>query len=183
MQPQVADRTSAAATVSTMAIWDPLVRVAHWSIVAGFFLAYFTEDDVLTLHVWAGYAVGVLVLLRIVWGFVGPQHARFSDFLYRPSEVVTYLRDLLTFRATRYLGHSPAGAAMVFALLAGLTATAGSGLVLYAIEDNAGPLALSPRPTRRTSRARLRVTTPKRPVRRETTPASCGKRCMSLRPT
>jgi cytochrome b len=117
------------------------VRAAHWTIVAGFFVAYFTEDDALTLHVWAGYAVGVVVLLRIVWGFVGPRHARFTEFLYRPSEVVSYLRDLLALRGRRYLGHSPAGGAMVLVLLVGLLATVGSGLMLYALENNAGPLA------------------------------------------
>ncbi len=121
--------------------WDPLVRLSHWTMVVTFFIAYFTEEDLLSLHVWAGYVLGVVVLLRIVWGFVGPPHARFTDFLYRPREVVVYLRDLLTLRGKRYLGHSPAGGAMVVLLLTGMLATVGSGLVLYAIEDNAGPLA------------------------------------------
>lgn len=132
---------AAAATISTEVVWEAVVRIAHWLIVVGFFTAYFTEDDALTLYVWAGYAVGVVVLLRIVWGFVGPKHARFGDFPYRASEVATYLRDLLAHRARRHLGHSLAGAAMVLTLLAGLAATVGSGLVVFAIEDNAGPLA------------------------------------------
>jgi cytochrome b len=126
---------------ATIRIWDPLVRLSHWTIVAAFFIAYFSGDDLLSLHVWAGYVLGMIVLLRIVWGFVGPTHTRFSDFLYRPSEVVAYLRDLLSFRGKRYVGHSPAGGVMVVMLLAGLLATVGSGLVLYAIEENAGPLA------------------------------------------
>jgi cytochrome b len=107
----------------------------------GFFVAYFTEDDLLSLHVWAGYVVGVVVALRIAWGLVGPKHARFSDFLYRPAEVAAYLHNLALRRGRRYLGHSPAGGAMVIVLLIGLLATVGSGLVPYALEDQAGPLA------------------------------------------
>ncbi|HYM02660.1 MAG TPA: cytochrome b/b6 domain-containing protein [Stellaceae bacterium] len=123
------------------AVWDPLVRIGHWTIVAAFAIAYFTEDDLLTLHVWAGYTVGAVVVIRIAWGFVGPARARFSDFIYAPRTIIAYLSDLARLRGRRYLGHSPAGGAMVVALLAMLTATVVTGLMTYGADKKAGPLA------------------------------------------
>lgn len=122
-------------------IWDPLVRCGHWVLAAAFFIAYLTEDDLLTIHVWAGYVVGIVILVRIVWGLIGTKHARFGDFLYSPRESLAYLFDMLRGRAKRYLGHSPTGAPMVFALLVSLALTTGSGLVVYAYDKHAGPLA------------------------------------------
>ena len=122
-------------------VWDPFVRLFHWSLVVGFTVAYLTEDDMLAVHVWAGYTVGLLIVARIVWGLVGSRHARFSDFVYNPSTTVGYLRDLLLVRAKRYIGHSPGGGAMVVLLLLFLTATVVTGLVVYGGEHQAGPLA------------------------------------------
>jgi cytochrome b len=121
-------------------IWDPMVRIGHWLIVIGFAIDYIT-DEPLALHVWVGYILGAVLALRIVWGIAGPRHARFADFIYRPSAVVTYLRDLVRFCSRRYLGHSPAGGAMVVALLVMLSGTVATGLLTDAARDGSGPLA------------------------------------------
>ena len=126
-------------STGTIHVWDRFVRIFHWSLVAAFFIAYFTEDELMALHVWAGYAVGGLILLRILWGFVGTKHARFSDFLFGPFAAVRYLRDLVRLRAPRHLGHSPAGAGMVYLLLAGCLVVVASGLLAYGAEGH-GPL-------------------------------------------
>ena len=125
-------------------VWDRVVRVIHWTVAVGFFVAYFTEDALLFLHVWAGYAIGVLVILRLLWAIVGPKHARFGDFIYGPKAVRGYLVELITFRAKRYLGHSPAGGAMALVLWIGLLGIVWSGLEFYAAAENAGPLAAGP---------------------------------------
>ncbi len=121
-------------------VWDIFVRFSHWAVALGFFIAYLTEDDLLTLHVWAGYLVGVLVVLRLAWGVVGPKHARFSDFIAGPRRVRAYLMKLASFRAPRHLGHSPAGGAMAIVLWLGLAAVVWSGLEVYAVEEGRGPL-------------------------------------------
>ncbi len=124
-------------------VWDPLVRIIHWSLVSAFFIAYFTEDDLLDLHVYAGYLIAGLLAFRLIWGFVGSRHARFSDFVKCPSEVWAYLKSILTTHPKRYLGHNPAGGAMVIALLVSLVLTTVSGIAIYGAGESAGPLAAS----------------------------------------
>lgn len=125
----------------TVNVWDWFVRIGHWTLVLAFFTAYLTEDDFLTLHVWAGYVVGIYVSLRILWGFVGSRYARFSSFLYAPAKIISYLHNLKAGLPQHYIGHNPAGGAMVMALLLSLSITTVTGLKLYAVEENEGPFA------------------------------------------
>jgi cytochrome b len=104
-------------------IWDPVVRVFHWGLAAAVFIALMSDED-RALHEAAGYAALALIPVRILWGFLGPRHARFSSFVRSPDAVLAYLKDVAGLRARRYLGHNPAGGAMILLLLA-MVATAG----------------------------------------------------------
>ncbi|HEY0635560.1 MAG TPA: cytochrome b/b6 domain-containing protein [Gammaproteobacteria bacterium] len=112
-------------------VWDPLVRLFHWSLVLCFFIAYVSGDEWESLHVVAGYAIAGLVAFRVVWGLIGTRHARFSDFVFTPATVLAYLKALAALRAKRYLGHNPAGGWMVVALLASLALTSLTGMAAY----------------------------------------------------
>lgn len=118
----------------TVRVWDRFVRVFHWSLVAGIAAAWVTADEFKTPHEWIGYATLALVAARVVWGFVGSRHARFADFLRGPQATFAYLRDLMRGRERRYLGHNPAGAAMIVALLC---AVAGTGITGWLMTTDA----------------------------------------------
>ena len=122
-------------------VWDLPLRIFHWLLVAGFFIAYLTEDELLTVHVWAGYLVFGLLLFRLVWGFIGNDYARFSNFLCSPVKSVIYVKDVIALRAKRYLGHNPVGAAMIVLLLISLLMTSITGFAVYGADQGAGPLA------------------------------------------
>lgn len=150
-------------SVSTQApwvmVWDPVVRYGRWDLVLAFAVAYVSAEEGTArpdqLHVWDGFAAGAMMMIRVLWGFVGALHARFSDFAYRPAAALRYLADMLRGRARRYIGQSPAGAAMVFALLACLAGIVGTGLIAYR-NTGQGPLAKAIVPFTSSARAEHR---------------------------
>jgi cytochrome b len=115
---------------ATVKVWDPFVRLFHWSMVGLFAIAFVTGDELDRLHIAAGYAIVGLLALRIVWGFIGPRHARFSDFVRTPGDAFRYLRDIVWMRARRTIGHNPAGGLMVIALIVMLAGICATGYLL-----------------------------------------------------
>lgn len=108
-----------AAPAASVRVWDPFVRAFHWLLVVGFLSNYF---ELVRPGKYPHRAIGFIVLgligLRLLWGFVGSRHARFGDFVRRPSMVLAHLKALARNRDHRHLGHNPAGGVMILALLA-----------------------------------------------------------------
>lgn len=125
----------------TILVWDPLVRLFHWSLVVCVASACMTGEGFLRLHVVTGCVVIGLILFRLLWGVIGPHFALFRSFVLRPVEVFAYLQSVVISHPTRYIGHNPAGGMMVVVLLAVTIATALLGLILYGVGEFSGPFA------------------------------------------
>ncbi len=110
--------------MSRVLVWDLWVRAFHWllavAVAATFAIALGTDDDgaVFTGHMVLGLAAAGLVVLRVVWGFVGTRWARFSSFLFGPGAAARYLRSAFSRDpGARYVGHNPGSSVAIFASL------------------------------------------------------------------
>ena len=108
-------------------VWDIFVRIFHWSLVALFAAnAFFTNPEG-SQHRYIGYAIAALLAARLIWGFIGSRHARFSNFLPSPRGSWQQVKEILTGSRRAHAGHSPLGALMVYNLLITITAIAVTG--------------------------------------------------------
>lgn len=125
----------------TVKVWDLFIRCFHWTLVLGFATAFISgEVHASTIHVLVGYALCVLLVARVYWGFKGSEYARFRSFMFPLSETLAYTRSMFKGHPKHYFGHNPAGALMVFTLLGLLTLLFVTGLLTLAAIDFEGPL-------------------------------------------
>ncbi len=124
-------------------VWDIFVRIFHWSLVTAIVVQLITAEAATGVHVNVGYFIITLLFARIIWGLVGSRHARFTDFMYSPQKIMAYLKNLISGSPKHYIGHNPAGGAMVIALLLCLLLTTTAGLKTLGAEGK-GPLAQLP---------------------------------------
>ena len=119
-------------------LWDLPTRLFHWGFAAAVLGAIVTDLlENITWHSYCGYTALVLVVFRIIWGFVGPHHARFSSFAPSPSGLKTFLKD----QTVSPLGHNPLGALSVIAMLLIVMVQATSGLFTDDEISFQGPLS------------------------------------------
>ena len=121
--------TSSSPLPSRVKVWDPSVRLFHWSLVLSVASAW-VLDDPRWLHRRIGYVVIGLIAFRLLWGVIGTRHARWADFIPGPRRLIRYLSKMARGREARTLGHNPAGAAMIVALLALLTGICTTGVMM-----------------------------------------------------
>lgn len=99
-------------------VWDPVVRLFHWTLALGCIANLTILREIESAHELVGYVILGAIAIRLVWGFVGSAHARFSDFIPGPRRLAGYFEDLVRGKAQRYVGHNPAGALMMLVLIA-----------------------------------------------------------------
>ena len=132
------------ASTTKRLVWDLPLRIFHWLLAASLLASWITAEigyDARQVHIWLGFWMIGLVAFRLVWGFVGPRHARFASFLPRPRAVVTHARETLAGTDRQTAGHNPVGSLMVFTMLALLATQAISGLFMDDDIAYAGPYA------------------------------------------
>ncbi|MBF0283953.1 MAG: cytochrome b/b6 domain-containing protein [Magnetococcales bacterium] len=131
--------------MDSVKVWDLPTRIFHWSLAVLVLFAALSGDDSpewwLGLHIIAGYAIFALLIWRLVWGFFGPGPSRFGDFVRPPREIVDHLKATLARRGKPWLGHNPAGGAMIVALLITLLLIVVSGVITLGGEENQGVAA------------------------------------------
>jgi cytochrome b len=125
--PQMSDINDS--TVKLVPVWDIAVRLFHWSLVLCVTAAWLLTDN-RDVHEFLGYTAAGLVAFRLVWGVIGTRYARFTSFVTGPRRVLGYLRDMVRGREERYLGHNPAGAAMIIALIFTILALGVTGYMM-----------------------------------------------------
>ena len=126
-------------------IWDLPTRIFHWLLVIAVTFELVTGLIApkwwMGRHIWVGYGIAVLLVFRLVWAFLGSGSSRLRNFLYSPRQAIDHLRAMAQKRPRHYLGHNPAGATMIFALLLLLAALVVTGPFVQGGYLKQGPLA------------------------------------------
>ncbi|MDO3382456.1 cytochrome b/b6 domain-containing protein [Gilvimarinus algae] len=119
---------------STVKLWDPLVRLFHWSIAGIFVANYWLNEEGDDWHQWLGYTAASLIGVRLLWGFIGPRPARWADFFPTPAKLKAHLCALVKRRDYHRMGHTPLGAVVMILMMLGFIGLAVTGYMMAEID-------------------------------------------------
>ena len=117
-------------------IYDLPTRIFHWLFsllfVVAFLITKTIDDDnpLFSYHMLAGLTLGVLVLLRIIWGFIGTRYAKFSSFALKPCELIEYFKRILSGDKKKWVGHNPASSWAALVMMSSALLLAISGILM-----------------------------------------------------
>lgn len=130
---------------ATIRLWDPLIRLFHLSIAAVFIANYWFNEAGDDWHSWLGYYAGAWLVVRLVWGFIGPRSARWADFWPSPRRLREHATTLWQGRPYHRLGHSPIGGLVMLLMMTAITTLAITGFLMQEVDALWGadwPLAI-----------------------------------------
>jgi cytochrome b len=125
-------------STSKIKVWDGPVRLFHWTFVILVLFCWFSGEwrgERFPYHAYAGYAAGIVLLFRIIWGFAGSSYAKFTDFVYSPGKTVQYAMQVMSGKPPRYVGHNPLGGWMIILMMLVIGFTIVTGVIAPSWHD------------------------------------------------
>lgn len=119
---------------TTVRLWDPVVRLFHWSLAGAFLANYFFTEEGESWHRWFGYYAVAWLAIRLLWGFIGSPAARWTDFWPTPARLSEHLRALLSRQPYHRLGHSPLGALVMILMMALMLGLGVTGFLMEEVD-------------------------------------------------
>lgn len=110
--------------------WDPIVKLTHWGIVAAVIANAIGTEEGSGWHIWVGYGLAALLVLRLIWGLIGPAEARFSAFPPSPRRALAHLGEIRRGEVVEHTSHNPLGAMMVYAIWTCLGVIIATGIAM-----------------------------------------------------
>lgn len=125
-------------------VWPLGTRIIHWMFAISFTTAFITSfyEEALHSHVALGFIFLIIIIHRVIWGFVGPRYATFNTFKLSLPELKQYFVEKVENRWRKIpAGHNPASSWFTIWALGMGSVIVTSGLLLYGIQEAKGVLS------------------------------------------
>jgi len=122
-------------------IWTLPTRVFHWLFASFMLIVFLTDDDkLLKYHAVIGYAILVLIIFRLFWGYFGPKYSKFKDFTANKKSIKDFIKNIFN-KNQNYVGHNPLASLVMLGMFIVSLLAIFTGIVVYGAEEHKGILS------------------------------------------